>query len=100
MLYKQEGGKRVEMTADEEAGTRDAWAAAAVAPVSAEDIQSEANALMAETDWVHLPDANVTTPEKNAILAFRTAVQAISHSPRPRDLGFPALEAAFKRNGR
>ncbi len=68
--------------------------------VTAEQIQAEANALLEQTDWVHLPDANITTAEKNAIIGFRQAVQAISHSPRPRDLGLPPLENAFKRNGR
>lgn len=68
--------------------------------VDAEEIQAEANALLEATDWVHLPDANISTQDKNAILGFRQAVQAISHAPRPRSLGFPPLENAFKRNGR
>lgn len=68
--------------------------------VTTEQIQAEANALLEQTDWIYIPDANISTQEKNAILAFRQAVQAISHAPRPRNLGFPPLENAFKRNGR
>lgn len=69
-------------------------------PIPSEQIQDEANVLLKQTDWVHLPDANISISDKNIIVAFRQAVQAISHSPRPRDLGFPPLENAFKRNGR
>lgn len=68
--------------------------------VSTEEIQSEANALLEVTDWIFIPDANISTQEKNAIIGFRQAVRAVSHSPRPHHLGFPPLENGFIRNGR
>jgi hypothetical protein len=86
------------MSAQEEADIQLEWDTPRVIPQ--EKIQREANDLLDATDWVHLPDVNISVSEKNAILAFRQAVQAVSHSPRPRDLGFPPLENRFKRNGR
>jgi hypothetical protein len=42
------------------------------------EIKKQRNILLAETDWIYLPDANITNEEKNSCIEYRKTIREIA----------------------